>query len=92
MPGITTSKFQAHSTRAAAAATKAAISGVTMEDIMKAVNWSVENCSRSFIVIQWSLVPLCWWPRFQSHVLIWKPSLQSRILNGSGYVMAACSL
>ena len=38
MPGITTSKFQAHSTRAAAAATKAAISSVTMEDIMKAVN------------------------------------------------------
>ena len=42
-----TSKFKAHSTRAAAA-TKAAMSGVTVEDIMKAADWSNEGVFQKF--------------------------------------------
>lgn len=37
--GVDTSVFQGHSTRAAAS-TKAALSGVTVEDILKAADWS----------------------------------------------------
>ena len=45
--GVDTSKFKAHSTRAAAA-TKAAMSGVTVEDIMKAADWSNEGVFQKF--------------------------------------------
>ena len=45
--GIDTSKFQAYSTRAAAA-TKAAMSGVTVEEIMKATDWSGEGVFQKF--------------------------------------------
>ena len=65
------SKFQAHSTRVAAA-TKAAMYMVTVEDIMRTADWSSEF-SRSFIinhVIQWSLEPLYWQLRLQNHMLI----------------------
>ena len=40
--GTDTSKFKAHSTRAAAA-TKAAMSGLIAEETMKAANWSSEG-------------------------------------------------
>jgi len=45
--GIDTTKFQAHSTRAAAAS-KAALCGVTVEDIMKAADWSGEGVFQKF--------------------------------------------
>ena len=45
--GVDTSKFQAHSTRAAAA-TKAAMSGLSVEDIMKAADWSSEGVFQKF--------------------------------------------
>ena len=47
--GIDTSKFQAHFTRAAAA-TKAAMSGVTVEEIMKAADWSGEGVFQMFFI------------------------------------------
>jgi len=40
--GIDTSKFQAHSVRAATAST-AAMSGLSVEDILKAADWSSES-------------------------------------------------
>ena len=45
--GIDTSKFKAHSTRAAAA-TKAAMSGLTVDKIMKAADWSSEGVFQKF--------------------------------------------
>ena len=45
--GVDTSKFKAHSTRAAAA-TKAAMSGLTVDEIMKAVDWSTEGVFQKF--------------------------------------------
>ena len=45
--GVDASKFQAHSTRAAAA-TKAAMSGITADDIMKAADWSGEGVFQKF--------------------------------------------
>ena len=45
--GIDTSKFKAHSTRAAAA-TKAAMSGLTVDEIMKAADWSSEGVFQKF--------------------------------------------
>ena len=44
---VDASKFQAHSTRAAAA-TKAAMSGITVNDIMKAADWSGEGVFQKF--------------------------------------------
>ena len=45
--GIDTTKFTAHSTRAAAA-TKAAMSGLTVDEIMKAADWSSEGVFQKF--------------------------------------------
>jgi len=45
--GVDTSRFTAHSTRAAAA-TKAAMSGLTVEEIMKAADWSSEGVFQKF--------------------------------------------
>ena len=45
--GVDTSKFKAHSTRAAAA-TKAAMSGLTVDEIMKAADWSSEGVFQKF--------------------------------------------
>ena len=45
--GIDTTKFKAHSTRAAAA-TKAAMSGLTMDEIMKAADWSSKGVFQKF--------------------------------------------
>ena len=45
--GIDTSKFKAHSTRVAAA-TKAAMSGLTVDEIMKAADWSSEGVFQKF--------------------------------------------
>ena len=45
--GVDTDKFKAHSTRAAAA-TKAAMSGVSVEDITKAADWSSEGVFQKF--------------------------------------------
>ena len=45
--GIDTSKFQAHSVRAAATST-AAMSGLTVEDILKAADWSSEGVFQKF--------------------------------------------
>ena len=45
--GVNTSVFQAHSTRAAAF-TKAAMSGVTVEDILKAADWSGQGTFQCF--------------------------------------------
>jgi len=44
---VDTSKFQAHSTRAAAAS-KAALSGLAVEDILKAADWSSEGVFQKF--------------------------------------------
>ena len=45
--GVDTSEFQAHST-GAAAVTKAAMSGLSVEDIMKAADWSGEGVFQKF--------------------------------------------
>ena len=45
--GVDTAKFKAHSTRAAAA-TKAAMSGLTVDEIMKAADWSSEGVFQKF--------------------------------------------
>ena len=45
--GVDTSAFQAHSVRAAAS-TKAAMSGVTVEDILKAADWSTKGTFQKF--------------------------------------------
>ena len=44
---VDTSKFKAHSTRAAAA-TKAAMFGLTVDEIMKAADWSSEGVFQKF--------------------------------------------
>ena len=74
--GVDTSKFKAHSTRAEAA-TKAAMSGVTVEDITKAADWSNERVFQKFYGhnTRLSLGLQCWRPVLQNHMLIWKPSL-----------------
>ena len=77
--GVDTSAFQAHSVRAAAS-TKAAMSGVTVEDILKAADWSTRAPFRSSIIsqhIQQHLEHQCWQSSrtLQNHMLIWKPSL-----------------
>ena len=45
--GVDTSKFQAHSVRAAATS-KAGLSGLTVEDILKAADWSSEGVFQKF--------------------------------------------
>jgi len=45
--GVDTTKFKAHSTRAAAT-TKAAMSGLTLDEIMKAADWSSEGVFQKF--------------------------------------------
>ena len=45
--GVDTSKFQAHSVRAAATS-KARLSGLTVEDILKAADWSSEGVFQKF--------------------------------------------
>ena len=45
--GVDASKFKAHSTRAAAA-TKAAMSDLTVDEIMKAADWSSEGVFQKF--------------------------------------------
>jgi len=45
--GVDTSKFQAHSTRATVAP-KAALSGLAVEDILKAADWSSEGVFQKF--------------------------------------------
>ena len=80
--GIYTSKFQAHSVRAAAAST-AAISGLTEENILKVADWSSESVFQKFY----------YRPKFSgefgsrvlvagssNHMLIWRLSLQSTIV------------
>ena len=47
MPAQSRGKFKTHSTRAAAA-TKAAMSGVTVEDIIKAADWSGKGVFKKF--------------------------------------------
>ena len=46
-PGVDTSKFQAHSVRAAATS-KAGLPGLTVEDILKAADWSSEGVFQKF--------------------------------------------
>ena len=45
--GVDTSKFQAHSVRAAATS-KACLSGLTVEDILKAADWSSKGVFQKF--------------------------------------------
>ena len=71
-----TSKFQAHSTRAAAAS-KAALSGLAVEDILKAADWSSEGVFQKFYYkpeFSTVLVLLFWQLGLQNHMLIWRPS------------------
>ena len=76
--GVDTSKFQAHSTRAAAT-TKAAMSGLTVEDIIKAADWSSVGVFQKFYYRPQYPSEFgdssIGGPVLQNHMLIWKPSL-----------------
>ena len=71
--GVDTSKFQAHSARVAATS-KAAMSGLAVEDILKAACWSSRGIFQKFYYKLLSLDQLFWRLVLQSHMLIWRPS------------------
>ena len=79
--GIDVTIFQAHSTWAASS-TKAALSGLTVEEIMSAADWSSKGTFQKFYYkpshsAALILVQQFWRPmnRLQNHMLIWRPSL-----------------
>ena len=71
--GIDVTILQAHSTQAA----KAALSGLTVEEIMSAVDWSSKGTFIINLLIQQHLVQQFWQPMngLQNRMLIWRPSL-----------------